>query len=48
MADQVLTAAEEKDLLEKFEVVERERIGTGKHEEYVRLVEDLEREVGLG
>ena len=47
MADQVLTPADKQELLSKFEEVEQERIGAGKHEEYVKLVEDLEREVGL-
>ena len=47
MADQVFTAADQKELLEKFEEVEKERIGVGKHAEYLKLVEDLEREVGI-
>lgn len=47
MADQVLTAAEQEALLKKFEEVEMERIGPGKHAEYMKLVEDLEREVGV-
>jgi hemerythrin-like domain-containing protein len=47
MADRVLTTADQQELLSKFEEVERERIGAGKHEEYVKLVEDLEREMGL-
>jgi hemerythrin-like domain-containing protein len=47
MADQVLTPAEQEALLKKFEEVEMERIGPGKHAEYVKLVEDLEREVGV-
>lgn len=47
MADQVLSTVEQKDLLEKFEEVERERIGEGKHQEYLQLVANLEREMGL-
>lgn len=47
MADQVLTPADQQELLLKFEKVEQERIGVGKHEEYAKLVEDLEREMGL-
>ena len=47
MADQVLTAADQDALLKKFEEVEMERIGPGKHAEYVKLVEDLERELGV-
>ncbi len=48
MADQVLTTTDQKELLSRFQEVERERIGAGKHEEYVKLVEDLEREMGQG
>ncbi len=47
MADQVLTPADQEALLRKFEQVEIERLGPGKHAEYVQLVEDLEREVGV-
>jgi len=48
MADQVLTTTDQEELLSRFEEVERERIGAGKHEEYVKLVEDLEREMVQG
>ncbi len=48
MADQVLTTTDQQELLSKFEKVERERIGAGKHEGYVKLVEDLEREMVQG
>ena len=44
--DKVLTTTDQQELLSKFEKVERERIGAGKHEQYVKLVEDLEREMG--
>jgi hemerythrin-like domain-containing protein len=47
MADQVLTDTKQQELLRIFGEVERERIGSGKHEEYVKLVEDLEGELGL-
>ncbi|MDP3880421.1 MAG: hemerythrin domain-containing protein [Dehalococcoidales bacterium] len=47
MADQALTAADQQQLLERFEEVERERLGEGKHEEYLTLVADLERELGI-
>lgn len=40
-------ANQHKEFLEKFERIERERIGEGKHQEYVKLVEELERELGL-
>ncbi len=47
MADQVLTPADQEALLRKFEQVEMERLGPGERAEYLRLVEDLEREVGV-
>ena len=47
IADQVLTASDDKELMAKFEEVERERMGPGKHAEYLKLVEELEREVGI-
>ena len=47
MAERVLTEADDKELVQRFEEVERERIGAGKHEEYLKLVEDLEKEVGI-
>ncbi len=47
MADQVLTPAEQTALLEKFKQVEMERLGPGKHAEYMQLVEDLEHEIGI-
>ena len=47
MAEQVLTDADHQGLLSKFEEVERERIGPGKHEKYLKLVEVLENEMGL-
>lgn len=47
MANQALTAADHQQLLERFEEVERERIGEGKYEEYLKLVADLERELGI-
>jgi hemerythrin-like domain-containing protein len=47
MADQALTPADQQKLLSKFEEVEQERIGAGKHEAYLKLVEDLERQLKL-
>jgi hemerythrin-like domain-containing protein len=47
MADRVLTAADQKKLLVKFEEIELERIGPGKHEEYLKLIAKLESEMGL-
>jgi hemerythrin-like domain-containing protein len=42
MADGVFTEDDNRDLLEKFEEIEHERIGPGKHEGYLRLIDELE------
>ena len=47
MADQVLSSAEQAELLRKFEEVEMERLGPGKHDRYVKLVESMEEEIGI-
>jgi hemerythrin-like domain-containing protein len=47
LADRVLTSKDKEKLLEKFEEVERERIGEGKHIEYIHLVEELEKELKI-
>lgn len=47
MADKVLGLTEQKELLEKFEKIEKERIGEGKHQEYIHLIMDLERELNI-
>ena len=47
IADQVLTASDDKELMARFAEVERERMGPGKHAEYLKLVEELERQVGI-
>ena len=44
-ADRVLTEGDDRELVQKFEEVEREQIGVGKHEEFLKLVEDLESEI---
>ena len=41
MADMHLSEERQNELLEEFEVVERERIGVGKHEEFHRLLDHL-------
>jgi len=46
MGEQVLTEADEQELLERFEEVEQVRIGEGKHEEYHQLVHRLEAQLG--
>lgn len=47
MGEMRLSMEKEKELLENFEKIERERIGPGKHEEYHRLLHHLS-EVYLG
>lgn len=42
MADRVLSAQRQAELLEGFEQVERERVGPGKHEAYHALLDRLE------
>lgn len=44
MVNDVLTEDDQKELLEKFEEVERKQIGEGKHHQYIHLVERLEKE----
>ncbi len=46
MGDKVLSQSDNKELLGKFEEIEREIIGEGKHEYYLRMIEDLESELG--
>ncbi|MFQ6617820.1 MAG: hemerythrin domain-containing protein, partial [Fidelibacterota bacterium] len=43
LADDVLTDEDQKELLEKFEIVERERIGEEKHHQFIHFVEEMER-----
>ena len=47
MADRVLSAADQAELEERFEQIETEVMGPGVHERYHRLLDDLERELGL-
>jgi len=47
LADQICGPAEQKELLEKFEKIERERIGEGKHHEYLHLVMELEKQLNI-
>jgi len=46
MADQVLSAADQQELLEEFEAVEA-ALGEGLHQRYVAVVEALEAQLGL-
>jgi len=41
MADQLLTAADQKELTEAFEKVEAEEIGEGVHDKYHQLAHEL-------
>ena len=47
MGEGVLSPQAKAQLLERFEAVERERLGPGKHQEYINLVGKLEKELGL-
>lgn len=48
MADSVLRKAEQKKLLESFQAVERERVGEGVHQRYLKVIDDLEKDLGWG
>jgi hemerythrin-like domain-containing protein len=48
LADKVLSPQDQRELLERFEKVEKEKIGEGKHHEYIHLVEELEKELKIG
>ena len=47
MADRVLSPADQTELEQRFEQIETERMGPGVHERYHRLLDELEREMGL-
>jgi len=47
MGDRVLSESDNVELLEKFENIEKGIIGEGKHEYYLRMVEELEKELGI-
>ena len=47
MADRVLSAADQAELEQRFEQIETERMGPDTHERYHRLLDELEREMGL-
>ncbi len=42
MAERILTRQEQEELLAEFEVIETERIGAGRHEQFHRLLEEME------
>jgi hemerythrin-like domain-containing protein len=44
IADDVISPAEQRQLLRSFEEHEAKEIGTGVHEKYLKLVEELERD----
>ncbi len=48
MADQVLSPADDRRLVEEFERHEREVMGPEVHERFHQLIQDLERELGVG
>jgi hemerythrin-like domain-containing protein len=45
MADKALSGAEQSQLFEEFETIERERTGAGEHERYHHVLDELERVV---
>ncbi len=47
MGDKVLSKSDNKELLEKFEKIEKEIIGEGKHEYYLHMIEKFEKELGI-
>jgi len=47
MADEVLSADDQRSLEESFERIETEVMGAGVHERYHRMLDELERELGL-
>jgi len=47
MGDKVLSESDNRELLEKFEKIEKEIIGEGKHEYYLHMIEELEKELGI-
>ena len=48
MADRVLSAEDQRQLEQRFEEIETKVMGPGVHERYHRLLDDLERDIGLG
>jgi hemerythrin-like domain-containing protein len=47
MADEVLSADDQRSLAESFERIETEVMGAGVHERYHKMLDELERELGL-
>ncbi|MDA8243452.1 MAG: hemerythrin domain-containing protein [Elusimicrobia bacterium] len=44
MAERLLAPGTDKSMLERFERIEKERVGEGRHEEFHRMLEKLEKE----
>jgi hemerythrin-like domain-containing protein len=47
MGDKVLSEADNNELLEKFERIEKDIIGKGKHEYHLQMIADLEKTLGI-
>lgn len=47
MADEIVPAEAQQGILDRFETVERERMGEGVHQRYHNLVREMEAEVGI-
>ncbi|MEM3522491.1 MAG: hemerythrin domain-containing protein [Candidatus Bathyarchaeia archaeon] len=44
MGENFLSKKDHEELIEKFEKIEEEKIGVGKHEKYIKLIEELKKE----
>ncbi len=47
MGDQVLSEKDNQELLEKFEGIEKNITGEGKHEYYLQVIASLEKKLGI-
>jgi len=47
MGDKVLSSSDNMELLDKFEKIEKEIIGEGRHEYYLHMISELEKELGM-
>jgi hemerythrin-like domain-containing protein len=45
LADRVLSEADQRQLVEDFEIIERDKTGPGEHERYHRMLDQLEQAV---
>ncbi len=45
MSEQMMEEKDEEKLLEEFEQSEKERVGEGVHEKYLKILEELEKNI---